>query len=71
MVFRRKTRKIEAKQVCPDNTDRGEDVRNKLGISSTAPAEKVIFELNKVKGKPSLRKDLGLIDEDFEQFGME
>ena len=75
MVFRRKTKErvIEAKRatkVYDQYKDREEDVRNKLGISSSAPYEKIVFELNKIKGKRDLKRILHITDEDLERFGI-
>ena len=45
-------------------------VHIKLGISSDAPREKIIFELNKLKHKDNLRRILKLTDANFKQYGI-
>ena len=46
-------------------------LNKKLGISSDAPREKIIFELNKLKYKVSLRKILNITQDDYNTYGID
>jgi hypothetical protein len=63
----RKKEAKKSKQVFNSNDIQG--IRNKLGISSTAPKEKIIFELNKVRHKKDLLKSLKITDADLKEYG--
>ena len=45
-------------------------LNKKLGISSNAPREKIIFDLNKLKHKENLRKILNITDDDYNTYGI-
>jgi len=73
-MFKRKSsgRKAEAKKakkVYHQNSDREEFIKNRLGISSASPRDKVIFELNKIKHKPRLLKQLKITESDLKVYG--
>jgi len=49
-----------------------QNIRNRLGLRSTAPKEKIIFELNRLRYKSEATwKSLNLTKKDFEDFGLE
>jgi hypothetical protein len=48
------------------------DITDKLGISSSTPREKIIFELNKLKSKKrNTWRKLHLTEHDFKAFDIE
>ena len=65
----RKKEAAKSKKVYNQHSDREEDIKNKLGISSSSPKEKVIFELNKVRHKKDLLKSLKITDADLKEYG--
>lgn len=55
-----------------DTVKKSEDysiIRNKLGLTSQAPKEKIAFELNRLKD-PRIWKVYGISEKDFKQFGV-
>lgn len=71
--FKRKPsgRKAEAKKARQIfNSNRINPITKKLGISSSAPREKIIFELNKIKGNARLMKQLKVTDKDLKEYGV-
>lgn len=69
--FKRKNKERKEETVKIVNVYDITKVTNKLGISSDAPREKIIFELNKLKNKRDLRNTLKLTDKDFKDYGIE
>ena len=67
-VEERKVEASKAKKVF--NSENFTSINRKLGLRDSAPKEKIIFELNRLKN-PRTRKQLGLTDEDFKKFGIE
>ena len=48
-----------------------QNIRNRLGLRSDAPKEKIVFELNRLKGKSRTTwKVLKLTEADFKKFGV-
>ena len=75
-VFRRKPkkRKTEAKRAKKEYVDSSEfqSIRNRLGLRNNAPKEKIVFELNRLKGKSRTTwKVLKLTEADFKKFGIQ
>lgn len=65
----RKEEAVKAKKVF--NSDDINTLANKLGISSSGiNDDKIKFELNKLKNKAALRKQLKLKDSDFTKYGL-
>jgi|TARA_R110002020_G_C16032534_1_gene753013 hypothetical protein len=55
-----------------DTVKKSEDysiIRNKLGLTSQAPKEKIAFELNRLKDT-RIWKVYGISEKDFKQFGV-
>lgn len=72
-VFKRKNseRKSEAKKARDTfNSKRINPINKRLGISSSAPREKIVFELNKIKGNPKLLNQLKITDSDLKEYGL-
>lgn len=70
---RPKGRLVEAKKAKEKhfNSSDIQNIRNRLGLRSNAPKEKIVFELNRLKGKSKATWDsLKLTKEDFEKFGV-
>ena len=64
-------RKAEAKKAkVTFNSNRINPINKRLGISSAAPREKIIFELNKIKGNERLLKQLKITDKDLKEYGL-
>ena len=64
-------RKLEAKKAkVIFNSDSINPINKRLGISSNAPREKIIFELNKIKGNVRLLKQLKITDSDLKEYGL-
>jgi len=61
----------KAKKKYPTSSDY-QNIRNRLGLRSDAPKEKIIFELNRLKFKSEgTWNALKLTKKDFEDFGLE
>jgi len=76
LSFKRKPeeRKKEAKKAQDKYVDSSEyqDIRNRLGLTSTAPKEKIVFELHRLKTKSKdTWKALNLSEKDFKKFGVD
>ncbi len=76
MQFKRKPeeRKKEAKRAQDKYVDSSEyqDIRNRLGLRSNAPKEKIVFELHRLKTKSKATwKALNLSEKDFKKFGVD
>ena len=70
---RPKGRLLEEKKAKEKHFDSSDiqNIRNRLGLRSTAPKEKIVFELNRLKAKSKATWDaLKLTKEDFEKFGI-
>jgi len=49
-----------------------QDIRNRMGLRSNAPREKIVYELKRLKGKSKATWDaLNLTEKDFKDFGLE
>ena len=67
----RKTEEKKAKKKHVTSSDY-QDIRNRLGLRSDAPKEKIVFELNRLKGKSRTTwKVLKLTEADFKKFGIQ
>jgi len=76
LPFKRKPeeRKKEAKRAQDKYVDSSEyqDIRNRLGLRSNAPKEKIVFELHRLKTKSKdTWKALNLSEKDFKKFGVD
>jgi len=72
-MFKRKSsgRKAEAKKAKKIfNTDNINPINKRLGISSNAPKEKIVYELNKIKGNKRLLKQLSITESDLIRYGL-
>jgi len=69
------TRKTEAKKAEKKHVDSSDyqDIANRLGINrSGANKEKIVYELNRLKGKSKATwKALELTEKDFKKFGVD
>ena len=64
-------RKAEAKKAKDTfDSDRINPINKRLGISSNTPREKIIFELNKIKGNERLMKQLKITESDLKEYGI-
>ncbi len=68
------TRKTEAKRAEKKYVTSSDfqNIRNRLGLRSDAPKEKIVFELNRLKGKRRTTwQSLKLTEADFKKFGIQ
>ena len=67
----RKTEEKRAKKKYVTSHD-FQNICNRLGLRRDAPKEKIVFELNRLKGKSRTTwKSLKLTEEDFKKFGIQ
>ncbi len=68
------TRKTEAKRAEKKYVTSSDfqNIRNRLGLRNGAPKEKIVFELNRLKGKRRTTwESLKLTEADFKKFGIQ